>query len=187
MSLRTSLKRAKKYLRFFLDSLEIRLAPERWLSRVGVRFGPGCRFYGIKPGTFGSEPFLITLGERVTVTDGVKFITHDGGLWIFREKEPGIELFAPISVGSRVFIGVNAILLPGSVVGDDSIVAAGAVVKGEFPPRSVIAGIPAKVIGSVDDYLEKNRHRITSEFFGMEVQARREALVEKFMRKGDDS
>ncbi|WP_161627302.1 acyltransferase [Arenimonas composti] len=176
-----SLVRIRKYGKFVFDSIAIRLDPEAWLRRVGARVGEGCRFYGVKPGTFGSEPFLISIGDHVTITDGVKLITHDGGLWIFRKATPKIELFAPIEIGSRVFIGVNAIILPGSVISDDSIVAAGAVVRGSFPPRSVIGGVPAKVLGTVDDYFAKNESSITTEFFGLTGGARREALTRKYL------
>lgn len=181
MSLSQVVHRIRKYFRFGVDLISIRLNPERWLSKAGVRFGKGCRFYAIKPGTFGSEPYLVSFGDRVTITDGVRFITHDGGLWIFRHAEPGLELYAPIFIGHRVFIGVNAIILPGAVIGDDSIIAAGAVVKGSFPSRSVIGGVPAKVLGSIDDYLRKNRSRVTTRFHGLKGKERRSALTSHFM------
>ena len=51
-----------------------------------------------------------------------------------------------IKIGNHVWIGTSAIILKGSVIRENSIVAAGAIVSGEFPPNSVIAGNPAKVV-----------------------------------------
>ena len=66
-----------------------------------------------------------------------------------------MEITKPIVIGNNVFIGVNCIILPGTKVGNRCIIGAGAVVKGDFPDNSVIAGVPAKKIKSVDEYLEK--------------------------------
>ena len=60
--------------------------PVDFARRLGVRVGHGCRFLGLKLGTFGTEPYLIKIGDHVTLTYGVKFINHDGGVWVFRES-----------------------------------------------------------------------------------------------------
>jgi acetyltransferase-like isoleucine patch superfamily enzyme len=65
------------------------------------------------------------------------------------------NMFGPIIIEDDCFIGVNAILLPGTTIGANSIVGAGAVVKGTFPDSSVIAGVPAKRLYSLDEYIEK--------------------------------
>ena len=121
-------------------------------KELGVRFGQGCKFISINQRTFGSEPYLIELGDHVEITAGVRFLPHDGALWVFREKEPKIDLMMPIKVGSNVFIGYNAIILRGAVIGDNCIIGAGSVVSGTIPPNSVAAGVPAKVIKRVDEY-----------------------------------
>ena len=51
-----------------------------------------------------------------------------------------------IFIGNNIWIGAKATILDGTKIGDGSIIAAGAVVKGEFPQNSIIAGVPAKVI-----------------------------------------
>lgn len=56
----------------------------------------------------------------------------------------------PVIIGNNVWIGFNSIILKGTVIGDNSIVSAGSVVKGEFPPFSLISGNPAKVIKTLD-------------------------------------
>ncbi len=55
---------------------------------------------------------------------------------------------SPIDIGDNCFIGGGSTILPGTQIGDDCIVAAGAVVSGTVPPRSIVAGNPARVIRS---------------------------------------
>jgi acetyltransferase-like isoleucine patch superfamily enzyme len=105
--------------------------------------------------TFGTEPYLITLGKHVTVTSGVKFVTHDGAVWVFRDEYPDMDVFGPIVVEDNVFIGFNSIILPGVRIGHDSVIGAGSVVTRSIPPRSVAAGVPAKVIKSIDEYQDE--------------------------------
>ncbi len=56
---------------------------------------------------WGSEPWLITLGKNVHLTNGVEFITHDGGTLLFRKQVPDLEITKPIVVGNNVYIGNN--------------------------------------------------------------------------------
>lgn len=128
--------------------------------KLGVTVGDSCRFIETSPDSFSTEPYLIKIGNHVSMTSP-RFITHDGGVWVFRNKYPTIDLFGKITIGDNVFIGLNAIILPDTEVGDSSIIAAGAVVKGKFEPNSVIAGVPARRISSVDDYFKKNENRFS--------------------------
>jgi acetyltransferase-like isoleucine patch superfamily enzyme len=57
----------------------------------------------------------------------------------------------PVVIGSDVFIGAQSIILKGTVLGDGCVVGAGSVVSGEFPPRVMIAGNPAKVVKTLGD------------------------------------
>jgi len=59
----------------------------------------------------------------------------------------GLQI-APVEIGDRVWIGARAIVLKGVRIGDDSIIAAGAVVTRSIPPRSVVGGVPARIISS---------------------------------------
>ena len=60
-------------------------------------------------------------------------------------------------IGNNVFIGADAKILYDVKVGDNVIIAAGALVNKDVPSNSVVRGIPAKVISSLDDYLVKRR------------------------------
>jgi acetyltransferase-like isoleucine patch superfamily enzyme len=115
---------------------------------IGVRVGQNCRLIGV---SFGSEPYLVSLGDHVSAT-ATSFITHDGGVWVFRDRRPDGDLIAPISVGNNVFLGTGVIILPGVSIGDNVVVGAGAVVTRDLPPNCVAVGVPAKPIRSLDEY-----------------------------------
>ena len=64
-------------------------------------------------------------------------------------EDRGSMTFHPVIIGKNVWIGDHATLLPGVTVGDGAIIAAGAVVTKDVPPRAIVAGVPAKVIRTV--------------------------------------
>jgi acetyltransferase-like isoleucine patch superfamily enzyme len=132
--------------------------PVKFAKLLGVKVGKGTRLLSVNRSTFGSEPYLISLGEHVTITSGVRFITHDGGIWIFRNQHPNIDIIKPIKVGDNTFIGLNTIILPGIKIGNNCIVGAGSIVTKNIPDNSVYAGVPAKYICNIDDYYKKNKN-----------------------------
>lgn len=149
-------------MRFFINKLKYiksiiysKFWPNAYVKSLGVKLGDNVRFYGVKPGMFSTEPWLITIGNNVFITNGCQFITHDGGTLILRKEVPDLELTAPISVGNDVYIGLNCTILPGVRIGNRCIIGAGSVVTKDIPDNSVAAGVPARVIKSVDEYLEK--------------------------------
>ncbi len=83
----------------------------------------------------------MTIGNRVTITRGVEFITHDGSLWLYADKHGRRYAYAPIEIGNDVFIGLNAMIMPGVKIGSRVIVAAGALVSKSVPSNSVVAGV----------------------------------------------
>lgn len=129
--------------------------PVRYARQVGVTVGEGCRLIGVKRAQFGSEPYLISIGNRVTITSGVSFTTHDGGVSVLRHRHPDIDVFGRIVIEDNVFVGLNATLLPGITIGRDSIIAAGAVVNRDVPSGSVVGGVPARHICTIEEYEEK--------------------------------
>ena len=123
-----------------------------YAKKIGVNMGD-IHIYGNV--SWGSEPWIITLGNNVHLTNGIQFVTHDGGTLLFRDKIPDLEITKPIIVGNNVYIGVQTIIMPGVRIGNNVVIGAGAVVTRDIPDNSVAAGVPAKVIKSIDAYLEK--------------------------------
>jgi acetyltransferase-like isoleucine patch superfamily enzyme len=141
------------------ERYRIRRDPTGYARSIGVRIGQDCHFYGAEIGMFGSDPYLITIGDNVHITKGVLFITHDGGTLILRKQVPDLELTAPISIGNDVYIGVNSVILPGVTIGNRCIIGAAAVVTRSIPPNSVAVGVPARVVKTVDTYLQTAQAR----------------------------
>lgn len=121
----------------------------RW---CGVSFGKGCR---IHTRHFGSEPFLISLGARVSLSRDVAFFNHDGATCLARDERGRRQSFGRIVIGDDVFIGARSTILPGVQIGNRVIVGAGSVVSRSIPEGVIVAGNPAVIIGTVADYIAR--------------------------------
>jgi len=105
---------------------------------------------------FGSEPYLITIGDRVAMGGEVEFITHDGGTHVFRhiDRYKDVIKYGRITIHENCVIGQRVLILPGVTIGPNSVVAAGSVVSRNVPPGVLAAGNPAKPVMSVRQYAE---------------------------------
>jgi acetyltransferase-like isoleucine patch superfamily enzyme len=116
---------------------------------LGVKVGNNCRVYSFK---FGTEPWLIEIGNNVTITSGVVMLTHDGSTWLINDQNGRRYLYRRIYIGDNVFIGINSILMPGVRIESNVIVAAGSVVTKSIPSGKIVGGNPARIIGEYSDY-----------------------------------
>jgi len=113
-----------------------------------VTIGEGCRIYSLQ---ISSEWELLTIGNRVTVSSDVTFITHDGVGWLFPDEQGRRHYWlARIEIGDDVFVGAGSTIMPGVRIGNRCVVAAGSVVTRSVPDGSVVGGNPAKIIGTYD-------------------------------------
>ncbi|MBX3064837.1 MAG: acyltransferase [Anaerolineae bacterium] len=128
-----------------------------------MRIGKGCAILNTIY-DFGREPWLIQIGNRVTITKGVMLLTHDGASRLFRDQLSGSSRygnrFAPIIIHDECFIGVNSIIMPGVTIGPNSIVGVGSVVNQDVPPSTVVAGVPARHICSLEEYIERYQEKM---------------------------
>jgi acetyltransferase-like isoleucine patch superfamily enzyme len=99
----------------------------------------------------GLIPNAIEVGENLISATGSWILSHDSSLINHIDK---VAVKKTI-IGNNVFIGLNAIIMPGIKVGDGSIVGAGAVVTRDVQPYTIVVGNPAKFICTVDEYIEK--------------------------------
>jgi acetyltransferase-like isoleucine patch superfamily enzyme len=129
--------------------------PQAYARMIGVNLKGRVTFYGMSLGMFGSEPWLITLGDNVHITAGVQFVTHDGGTLILRKEHPDLEWTAPITVGDDVYIGMRSLILPGVGIGNRCVIGAGSVVTTDIPDNTVAVGVPARPIRTTDEYLDR--------------------------------
>lgn len=128
--------------------------PISYARQIGVQLGNDCRLIGNI--SFGSEPYLIKLGNHVSITSS-SFITHDGGIWVFRNEQPDIDVIKPIIIGNNVFIGADCIILPGVVIEDNVVVGAKSLVTKKLDSGFIYGGVPARKIKSIEEYYDGNK------------------------------
>ena len=123
----------------------------------GLKLPPDIRLVGVP--NFGTEPYLIEIGSHVCISNKVAFITHDGGTWVFRNRPKyGATIkYGKIVIKDNCFIGYRVTILPGVTIGPNSVVGACSLVTRDVPPDTVVCGVPAKAICTVDEYAEKCR------------------------------
>ncbi|MDA3061843.1 MULTISPECIES: acyltransferase [unclassified Campylobacter] len=94
---------------------------------------------------------LIEIGDNVTLAPQVYILAHDASTQMFL----GRTKTAPVKIGNRVFIGARSLIMPGVSIGDNVVIGAGSLVTKDIPSNSLAFGSPAKVVNTLDDYLEK--------------------------------
>lgn len=101
----------------------------------------------------GNWPWLISVGDNVTLASGVKLLAHDAST-----VKTGVHTkIGIIQIGNNVFVGANAIVLPNVRIGDNVVIGAGSVVTKDIPSNSVYAGNPAQLVCTFDEYCEKHQ------------------------------
>ncbi len=137
----------------------------------GVRLAAGVQLYDrfiaigdetwIGPGVsiFSSSTGAIEIGRRVDIAPRC-LLTSGTHLVGGPERRAGQCVAEPVYVGDGCWLGMGCTILPGARIGPACIVAAGAVVpRGDYPPNSLLAGVPARVVKTLDDGGQPSRDR----------------------------
>ncbi len=102
----------------------------------------------------GNFPWLISVGDNVTLATGVKILAHDAST----AKIDGVHTkIGIVDIGNNVFIGCNSIVLCNTRIGDNVVIGAGSVVTRDVPSNSVYGGNPAKFICTFEEYSKKHQ------------------------------
>ena len=109
------------------------------LAAQGLRVGEAIHV-GHSVYIDGLHPWLITIGDHVTLGPYTAIVTHDASL----QHHTALTRLGRVDIGDRVYVGVGAIILPGTRIGEDSVVGAGTVVHGDVPAGSLVVGNPGK-------------------------------------------
>ena len=156
--------------------------PVKYIRSLGVKVGENCRFiihpYFFSYPDFGSEPYLIEIGNDVLISFGCVFLTHDGSVNMlakYYSKDEHINRFGKIKIGNNCFIGCHSIILPGVAIGDDCIIGAGSVVTKNIPSGEVWAGNPAHYIRKTSDLAKKYKDL----FYSKEAKELQEYIILK--------
>lgn len=135
--------------------------------------GENCLF---QTRNFPMDPKCVLIHNNVTIAAKVNFVTHDAirHVLVNKYKKNYSMNLGCIEIMDNVFIGLGTIIMPNVRVNENVIIAAGSVVTRDVPSNSVVAGVPAKVIGSFED-LNKKR-----EFLSKEIKAsNKEELIKE--------
>lgn len=119
----------------------------------GAKIGEGTAIHrGV---SLGPEPYLVTIGQNCQIASDVTVLTRSVTRIIPQEDAfENADTFAPVIVGDDVRIGLGSILLPGTTIGNGTVIGAGSIVTSNVPPRVVAAGTPCRPVGPVANLRE---------------------------------
>lgn len=118
----------------------------------GMKVGKNCCIYSWDT-IDGGYPWLINIGDNVTISSNVTILTHDASPNVVG---CGTKL-GKVTIGNNVFVGMGTIVLCNVHIGNNVVIGAGSVVTHDLPSNGVYAGAPAKYVGSIENYKEKNQ------------------------------
>lgn len=115
----------------------------------GYNISTGDNFYA-NHGVVILDAAPVTIGHDVLLGPGVNISTVSHPLNAERRQQK-LEIAKPIVIGNNVWVGMGAQILSGVTIGDNAVIAAGAVVTNDVAASTLVAGVPAKVIRPLDD------------------------------------
>ncbi|MCT2407851.1 acyltransferase [Chryseobacterium antibioticum] len=120
----------------------------------GLKLGEGVKVF--ERVYFGSEPFLIEIGDKTQIAGGTRFVNHGGTTMTLRRLEgfADVRIFGRIKIGKNCTIGSNCVIQQDVEMGDNCILGAGSVLTHSIPDNTVFTGNPARFICSVEQYAE---------------------------------
>lgn len=177
----------KKYIKRFMAWLRGEQDLNKLVKR-GLVVGKGF----VKMGGVIIDPshcWHITIGDNVTLAPNVHVLAHDASTKVFLDH----TRVANTKIGNNVFVGAGSIVLPGVTIGNNVVVGAGSVVTKDIPDDSVAIGNPARVVKSLEAFLDENRQLMNqNNVFGEQFTLRnpsfgikeREAMLEACKKYG---
>lgn len=126
--------------------------PTKTLIRRGLKVGTN---FNRQQGCFidPTHCWLITIGDNVTFSIKVTVLAHDASTKLIT----GYTKIGHINIGNNVFIGANTTILLGVNIGDNVIVGANSIITNDIPSNCVVAGNPARILYTLDEFAEKEK------------------------------
>ena len=156
----------------------VKIATIKVAKSKGMKVGKNFFVQGIP--NFGSEPFLIEIGDHVTIAENVGFINHGGDARVTKriERYKNGRNFGRIRIGNNSFVGKGSVIMPGVSIGNNCIIGSLSIVSSSVPDNTVYAGNPAKFICTIDEYGDKLLLNTTK--YPLDLEADRKKL-EKYL------
>lgn len=127
-----------------------------------------------------SHCWLIEIGDNVTMAPRVHVLCHDASTKQFLDYTK----IGRVTIGNNVFVGAESVILPGVTIGDNVIIGANSTVTHDIPNNSVAAGTPARVLCTLEEYLDKEQKRMEkSVCYGEEYTLRKNVSMELRMKQ----
>lgn len=138
-----------------------------YLKNSGVTIGNNAVFLSPKTCSIDlTRPSLIEIGNDCFFNRGFTLLTHD---WVSRVSRNAYSIFLPssgkVKIGNNVSFGFNVTILKGVTIGDNVFIGLGSVVTRDIPSNSIVAGIPARVICSLESYIDRRKKESLEEAF----------------------
>ena len=130
-----------------------------------------------------SHCWLIEIGDNVTLAPRVHILCHDASTKTFL----GYTKIGQVTIGNNVFIGAESVVLPGVTIGNNVVIGANSTVTHDIPDNTVYAGTPAKMLCTLDEYLEKEKTRMENvPCYGEEYTLRKNVSMDMRMKQKND-
>lgn len=155
---------------------------ENHLRSCGVDIGKNFRIYLPTDTIIDTQnPHMLKIGDNVALTGPVTIMTHDYSWKVFKNMDGRIlGNQQPVIIGNNIFIGWGATILGGAVIEDNVIIGAGSLVTSRCEKNSVYAGVPAKRIMSVEEFMEKRARKQVEE-----AKTLRDFYIDKYHKNPD--
>lgn len=127
-----------------------------------------------------SHCWLIEIGDNVTLAPRVHILCHDASTKTFLNYTK----IGRVTIGNNVFVGAESVILPGVTIGNNVVIGANSTVTHNIPDNSVAAGTPARVICTLEEYINKEKVRMSnSPVYGEEYTLRKDVPMELRMKQ----
>lgn len=132
-----------------------------FLKKIGVKVNGSPRYINFDVKFDSTENYsLIELNDNCVITGRTLILTHDYSIFHafigcnkITKNNPEFRRTGSVVIGKNAFVGANCIILPGVKIGSNAIVGAGSVVTKNVPENSIVAGNPARVIKTIEQYV----------------------------------
>lgn len=133
----------------------------KYLKKLGMKIGDGTIIYDpIHTMIDLTRPWLIEIGENVKITYDVIILTHGFEWSVIKTKYNDVLGSAgKVKIGNNVFVGMRTTILKGVTIGDNVIIGANSLINKDIPSNVVVAGNPAKIVCSIEEYYEKRMEK----------------------------